>query len=450
MSCITVAEPLGWLNKNTSSTQGHHHHHHHHQIVNMACIVAGNSPSVLGSCRSPSLHDSEIEICAGSPRNHGFQTPRSGGIQTSFAGSRLRPVLAIRDENLLRSDGGKSPVKKVQQRPVSLCVGVPEEKSPENDLVSGCKGPSPPLKRKRPPRLDIPLQLPGVEAQYAAAVEQPMEINEEGFHYAVSCKKGRREFMEDTHKAILNVLGDSKQAFFGVFDGHSGRAAADFAAENLGQNIVDAVVSMGDEKEDNVEQAARAGYLTTDAEFLKQEVGSGTACVTALIIDGNLVVSNAGDCRAVLSRDGVSEALTCDHRAGREDERQRIEDLGGIVDLRHGVWRVQGSLAVSRAIGDSHMKEWITAEPDSRKIEITSDCEFLILASDGLWDKVSNQEAVEIARPFCVDRQPNLKPVGAGPIDACKKLVELAVTRKSQDDVSVMIIQLRRFCKKED
>ena len=116
---------------------------------------------------------------------------------------------------------------------------------------------------------------------------------------------------------------------------------------------------------------------------MKQGVGSCTACVTALIIDGNLLVSNAGDCRAVISKDGTAQALTCDHRAGREDERQRIENLGGIVDLRQGVWRVQGSLAVSWAIGDSHMKEWITAEPDTRKIEITSDCEFLILASNG-------------------------------------------------------------------
>ena len=214
--------------------------------------------------------------------------------------------------------------------------------------------PSLPLNRIRPSRLDIPLKLPSLNA-LVAAVEEPMEVDVEGFRYAVSSKKGLREFMEDNHKAIVNVLGDSKQAFFGVFDGHGGRNAAAFAAENIGQNIVDAMISMEDEKEEILEKAVRAGYLTTDAEFLKQDVGSGTACVTALIVDGNLVVSNAGDCRAVISRDGASEALTCDHRAGREDERQRIENLGGIVDLRHGVWRVQGSLAVSRAIGDSHM-----------------------------------------------------------------------------------------------
>lgn len=316
-------------------------------------------------------------------------------------------------------------------------------------LFIGGRCPTPLQQRKRPQRLDVPLYSPELNAP-CAAIDEMMEVNLEGFHYAVSSRKGRREFMEDTHKAMINVLGDSKQAFFGVFDGHSGRKAAAFAAENIGQNILDAMLRMEVETEDILEQAVRAGYLTTDAEFLKQEIGSGTASVTALIIDGNLVISNAGDCRAVISRDGASEALTCDHRAGREDERQRIEKMGGIVDLRHGVWRVQGSLAVTSAIGDSHMKEWITAEPDTRKIEITSDCEFLILASDGLWDKVSNQEAVDIARPFCVQNQPNLKPLGGGPKAACKKLVELAASRKSQDDVSVMIVQLPHFCIEEN
>lgn len=55
---------------------------------------------------------------------------------------------------------------------------------------------------------------------------------------------------------------------------------------------------------------------------------------------------------------------------------------------RNGVWRVQGSLAVSRAIGDMHLKEWIISEPEIKKRPLTSDCEFLIMASDGLWDKV--------------------------------------------------------------
>jgi hypothetical protein len=64
---------------------------------------------------------------------------------------------------------------------------------------------------------------------------------------------------------------------------------------------------------------------------------------------------------------------------------------GGFVDNLTGTWRVQGTLAVSRGIGDLHLKEWISAEPELQKLEVTSDCEFLILASDGLWDTVSSK-----------------------------------------------------------
>ena len=67
---------------------------------------------------------------------------------------------------------------------------------------------------------------------------------------------------------------------------------------------------------------------------------------------------------------------------------------GGYVNCRNGVWRVNGSLAISRAIGDPHMKEWIICEPEIRKLPLTSDCDFLIMASDGLWDKVCNKANV--------------------------------------------------------
>lgn len=103
----------------------------------------------------------------------------------------------------------------------------------------------------------------------------------EGLHYAVSSKKGRRELMEDTHKAILNVHGDSKQAFFGVFDGHK---ASDFAAENIGHNIVDAMLAMKDETENLLEEAVRAGYLKTDAEFLKENVSGGLKLTSVICL----------------------------------------------------------------------------------------------------------------------------------------------------------------------
>ncbi|CDY10703.1 BnaA05g12330D [Brassica napus] len=197
--------------------------------------------------------------------------------------------------------------------------------------------------------------------------------------------------MEDRFSALTNLRGDRKQAMFGVYDGHGGVKAAEFAAKNLDKNVLEEVSGKCDESE------------IADAK----DVRGGSCCVTAL--------------------------------RRWHDERERIETTGGYVDTFNGVWRIQGSLAVSRGIGDAHLKRWVIAEPETKMLRIDQDHEFLILASDGLWDKVSNQEAVDIARPFCVGTE--MKPL----LLACKKLVELSASRGSSDDISVMLIPLRQF-----
>ncbi|XP_068668480.1 probable protein phosphatase 2C 25 [Aristolochia californica] len=292
------------------------------------------------------------------------------------------------------------------------------------------------LKRKRPARIDIPLSSLSFAQPLGTVPPEQKDVEIDTERFSVLCKKGRRSTMEDRHSAVVDIHGDPKQAFFGVFDGHGGTKAAEFAAENIDKNVMTEIMERGDTK---VEEAVKCGYLKTDSEFLKEEVHGGTCCVTALIRNGDLVVSNAGDCRAVMSRGGTAEALTVDHRPSREDEKTRIQNLGGYVDNCRGVWRIQGSLAVSRGIGDSRLKQWVIAEPDTKVLRINPDCEFLILASDGLWDKVGNQEAVEMARPLCVGTN------DPATLSACKKLVDLSVKRGSADDISVMIIHLGHF-----
>ncbi|GKU92141.1 hypothetical protein SLEP1_g5908 [Rubroshorea leprosula] len=308
-----------------------------------------------------------------------------------------------------------------------------EKKQPLSGSVAGGVA----MKWKRPGRIEIPALLP-VGMGFAAETQRgEEEVRVEGEGYSVYCKRGSRRLMEDRYSAVvLEHDGDSKQAFFGVFDGHGGVKAAEFVAKNLGNNITEEV---SNRRRDDIEGAIRDAYLTTDREFLKQRVGGGTCCVTALIQRGDLVVSNAGDCRAVMSRGGVADAVTSDHQPSRQDERDRIEALGGYVDCCRGVWRVHGSLAVSRAIGDQFLKRWVIAEPETKVLKIKPDCEFLILASDGLWNKVSNQEAVDLVRSVCVGvEKPNT-------FSACKKLAELSSWRGSLDDISVMIIQLNHF-----
>ncbi|KAK1321061.1 putative protein phosphatase 2C 25 [Acorus calamus] len=294
------------------------------------------------------------------------------------------------------------------------------------------------LKRKRPSMIDIPAQPVTFDLPVREEGEGREVVEVETERFAVCCKKGRRrEAVEDRHSVVVDVDGDPKQAFFGVFDGHRGALAAEFAAQNLSKNIKCELMKDGG---DNVEEAIKNGYLTTDAEFLKEGTLGGTCCVTALILNEHLIVSNVGDCRAVVSRGGMAEALTSDHRPSRDDEKERIESLGGYVDFCHGTWRIQGSLGVSRAIGDSHLKQWVIAEPETTILRIKPETEFLILASDGLWEKVSNQEVVDVVKPFCV------KSSGTSSLlSACRKLTDLSRSRGSVDDITVMVIQLEHF-----
>lgn len=387
----------------------------------MSCAVAVSGSPVFSPSRVSLLCKS-----ASSPET--LTLIGSPSTLTSSPSSSLSSPSSFRLRYLQKQASGFRACK------IDACVV--ESDPPSTSLASSSSSSSTVLKRKRPARIDIPTSSLSF-ATAAKVPEGPTEVEIETSRFSVFCKKGRREAMEDRHVAVVDLQGDAKQAFFGVFDGHGGARAAEFASENLDKNIMEEVMKRGD---GGVVAAVRKGYLTTDSKFLKEDVRGGTCCVTALIRDGDIVVSNAGDCRAVLSKGGVAEALTVDHRPSREDEKARIESLGGYVDCCRGVWRLQGTLAVSRGLGDSHLKKWVIPEPETKIIRLKPECEFLILASDGLWDKVGNQEAVDMVRPLFTN-------FGGSPslLTACKKLVDLSATRGSTDDISVMIIPLRSF-----
>lgn len=289
--------------------------------------------------------------------------------------------------------------------------------------------------RKRPAKLVVPEFSASLELYENERKLERKEFEVEGRDFLLACKRGRREVMEDGYGFMLDIHGDPKQAFFTVIDGHGGRAAAEYVAGNLGRNIVKELGNIGDEGV-QLEQAMRVGYQVTDKEFLSQGVTSGACTASVLLKDSELHVANAGDCRVVLSRNGVADSLTKDHRLSREDERSRIENAGAFVHFCNGAWRVQGSLAVSRAIGDLHLKEWIISEPETKGLSLTSDCEFLIMASDGLWDKVNAQEAVDV-----VSRNKSS-------MESCKKLIDISSSRGNMDDITVMVINLDKFVPK--
>uniref|UniRef100_A0A803LHD3 PPM-type phosphatase domain-containing protein n=1 Tax=Chenopodium quinoa TaxID=63459 RepID=A0A803LHD3_CHEQI len=288
--------------------------------------------------------------------------------------------------------------------------------------------------RKRPAMLVLPEFSPeNVFFSEKRKIEN-VEVAIQGREYCVFSKKGRREHMEDRYKVVTDISSDSNQAFFAVVDGHGGQAAADYVADNLGKNILNTLENLKEEDQQEVDQAIRNGYLETDRGFLSQGVSSGACAASVLIRNGELHAANVGDCGVVLSRRGLATKLTNDHHLSREDERFRIESTGGFVHSCNGVWRLQGTLAVSRAIGDLHLKEWIISEPEIQKVPLTSDCDFIIMASDGLWDKVSEQEAVDI-----VSREE------ANAMESCKKLVDVSFSRGNKDDITVIVINLQTY-----
>ncbi|SPO03041.1 uncharacterized protein DNG_05722 [Cephalotrichum gorgonifer] len=140
-----------------------------------------------------------------------------------------------------------------------------------------------------------------------------------------------------------------------------------------------------------------------------------------------LYTANVGDARIILCRSGKALRLSYDHKGSDENEGRRIANAGGLI-LNN---RVNGVLAVTRALGDAYMKDLVTGHPYTTETVIQPETdEFIIIACDGLWDVCSDQEAVDLVREI------------EDPLAGAKLLVEHALSRFSTDNLSCMIVRL--------
>ncbi|XP_073302075.1 probable protein phosphatase 2C 39 [Primulina huaijiensis] len=233
--------------------------------------------------------------------------------------------------------------------------------------------------------------------------------------------------MEDYVFAQFKQVGDNELGLFAVFDGHLSHQVPIYLKSHLFNNILKEPDFWSD-----TEKAIRRAYRITDGNILEKshDLGKGgSTAVTAILINcEKLFVANVGDSRAVICKDGKAKQLSIDHEPGKE--RENIENRGGFVLKYPGdVPRVDGQLAVARAFGDKKLKDHLSSEPDITVELIEDDTEFVILASDGIWKVMSNQEAVDCIR--------NIKDAKA----AAKRLNEEALNRKSTDDISCIIVR---------
>ncbi|KAI8463922.1 MAG: phosphatase 2C-like domain-containing protein [Monoraphidium minutum] len=314
-------------------------------------------------------------------------------------------------------------------------------------------------------------------------------------HFGAATARGLRPYMEDRHCVVASMQllaaapGGGAQAgpplppdgvprsYAAIFDGHNGAGAAELAAARLhvllaanpalrthtGELGPPAVARA---EEVAIAAALRSAFGTVDEATLavsrREGVRDGATALVVLRLGQVLYAAHAGDSRAVLCRDGAALRLTEDHKPQLPRERARIEDAGGRVDFQR-CWRVvveprdgrPGSgLAVSRSLGDLDFKEpykYVECEPDVLRMPMRplqpsgAGDTFVILGSDGLWDVLSDEDAVACAKSALQTFRAGDGKAAGGDAEAkaaANALLEESLRRGTADNVTVVIMLL--------
>lgn len=268
---------------------------------------------------------------------------------------------------------------------------------------------------------------------------------------------------ENQDAYITSATSTGTKCFVGVFDGHGekGKRMSNFARSHLAKSLFAHQDIHTDPK-----NALERAYMKTQEEIERlhgsEAHQSGTTAVAAYQHRDRLLVANVGDSRAVLGRVDTARKnysavdLSSDHKPSRPDERERVTKAGGVVDqmafpimhngavrwIRGGPERVMdkngmGGLAMSRSLGDLSLRPYITAQPEIYERRLDSRDKVLVLGSDGVWDHVSSQEAVDIAGRH------------ADPNQAAREITSVARRRWQKetdgmmsDDITAVVVKL--------
>ncbi|KAL4612968.1 protein phosphatase 1B-like isoform X1 [Arapaima gigas] len=271
-----------------------------------------------------------------------------------------------------------------------------------------------------------------------------------GLRFGLSSMQGWRVEMEDAHTAVLGLpKGLDDWSFFAVYDGHAGSRVANYCSHHLLECITGSegfcTAGQTEPTVDAVKSAVHAGFLKIDEDmrgFSDAHGGpdrSGSTAVAVMVSPSHLYFINCGDSRAVLSRSRQVRFSTQDHKPCDPRERERIQNAGGSVMIQ----RVNGSLAVSRALGDYDYKcvdgkgpteQLVSPEPEVFEIPRCEEDEFVVLACDGIWDVMSNEELCQFVRSR-LEVWDDLEKV-------CNEVVDTCLHKGSRDNMSVVLVCL--------
>lgn len=236
--------------------------------------------------------------------------------------------------------------------------------------------------------------------------------------------------------------------FFAVFDGHAGAIAAKMCSTRLIENILGQEEFKGIQEDEYdlevLKKVIKRSFLSMD-RILMEELSdkSGTTCTSLLITKKHFIFINCGDSCGFLSRskDNSSNVhfSTLDHKPTNPEERQRIQSAGGVVLTQ----RINGSLAVSRALGDFDYKgddnlaetaQLVSAEPDVTAVERNAAADqFICLACDGIFDVFLNEELADYINSQLKVRGDDLEQL-------CSDVIDTSLHKGSRDNMSIILL----------
>lgn len=257
---------------------------------------------------------------------------------------------------------------------------------------------------------------------------------------------GKRDQNEDGHTVITNMNNkDSEIAninFYGIYDGHGGKFVSKYLQKKLPVFFINKKVYYPI-RTDYINDVYNYLQKELKEKYYKQSNHCGSTCLVAAHYKKNnneyLTILNSGDSRCVICHDNMAIPLTKDHKPYWPDEKRRIENLGGQIYNDGNDYRIK-DLSVSRAFGDHDAHPYLINSPDIFRYKIEKNDKFIIMACDGIWDVLSNHDAVNFILNECYDEsfQNRIKKN----VNIARKLAEYALFKGSTDNLTIIIIFL--------
>lgn len=265
-------------------------------------------------------------------------------------------------------------------------------------------------------------------------------------------EQGKREYMEDT--SISYFSQQNNYHLFGVFDGHGGSEVATYC-KNEFSNVLDTQIQkmlvckntcntrqIKTLSQAQLAQVVANSFLDIDKAIIHQfpkPVGSTASVV--LITPNTIVTANCGDSSIIIGYTKGFDILSNDHKVGDPNEMERLRKQGAIITVVPGdTPRINSMLNLSRSLGDAHLKQYVLPNPFMSIIPISSKIQYILIASDGLWDVFTPIEVHQFVVRFIV----SFPSVTDTLVELyLNELIQRALHKGSTDNITVTIILLK-------